>query len=71
VTMVVAPPFAYLHHPSTQWQSLFALTTPARAKSVQNVADSDILATAASKLANSGSPVASFPQQSAGAISSE
>ena len=45
VTMVVAPSFAYLHHPSRGWQSLFALTTPVRDKSTQNVADRDIPAT--------------------------
>jgi len=44
--MVVAPPFAYLHHPSGGWQSLFALMRPVRDKSVQNVADRDIPATA-------------------------
>jgi hypothetical protein len=43
--MVVAPPFAYLRHPSRGWQSLFALTTPVRDKSMQNVADRDIPAT--------------------------
>jgi hypothetical protein len=45
VTMVVAPPFAYLHHPSRGWQSLFALTPPVGDKSMQNVADRDIPAT--------------------------
>jgi hypothetical protein len=43
--MVVAPSFAYLHHPSRAWQSLFALTMPVRDKSMQNVADRDIPAT--------------------------
>src|SRR5215469_11225424 len=44
--MVIAPSFAYLHHPSRGWQSLFALTMAVRDKSVQNVRHCDIPATA-------------------------
>jgi hypothetical protein len=44
--MVVAPPFAYLHPASGGWQSLFALMTPVRDKSIKNAAHRDIPATA-------------------------
>jgi hypothetical protein len=43
--MVVAPPFAHLHHPLRRWQSLFLATMPLVGKSLQNTACCDISAT--------------------------
>jgi hypothetical protein len=43
--MVVAPPFAYLHHHPSRWQWVFGATAPLAEKSVQKAEHSDILAT--------------------------
>jgi hypothetical protein len=36
VTMVVSPPFAHLHYPTREWQSVFSATRRFVGNSVQN-----------------------------------
>jgi hypothetical protein len=45
VTMVIAPPFAYLHHPARRRQLLFSATRRFVGDSLQNTQARDISAT--------------------------
>jgi hypothetical protein len=63
--MVVAPPFAHLHHPARRWQSVFAAIMPLSGKTLQFHEKRDIPATVRRQVLNSGVYAASFPQHSA------